>query len=198
LIEAYCKLSTSGEFKYFSDFSAFNIPDYSLRSFIRTFGDDLLEHEKILFKELEKIIEVTNEEQPTPRSYFVATYTKNNDEKINDLQHEITHGLYYTESMYNRIMTDLLKEKQTLVTAFSKVLKDLSYCDDVLLDECQAYFATSSISELRSYGLKGFTAKDIEPFRKVYDLFKVGKRKIKSIGRYKYESFNRAREQQTT
>jgi hypothetical protein len=173
LIEAYCKMNDEGSFTYFDDWSAFNIPDYSIRNFLELNGDNLLEHEKVVFDKIGSLVEIKSNIAPTAKSYLIATYTHKNEDSQLDLDHEIAHGLFYTSTMYNKIVTDMVNrmDKKVLNRLFNS-LRKMNYCDEVLHDEVQAYLSTGAESMINC-------RKDIaRPFAKFFKQY-IGSIKAK-------------------
>lgn len=169
LIEAYCELDKDGEFNYFSDWAAFNFPDTAVRGFLKLMGDNLNEWEKKIIKDIKKTLDEADD-KPIAKTYYIATYTKNNSDSERDLKHELAHGLFYSQSMYNKVMVTLLDNlKQN--KAVYKRLKEMGYCDDVLIDEAQAYLCTGSLSELKAFEFPILTEKDVKPFRETFKQF---------------------------
>jgi len=180
LIAAYAELS-NGEFKYMDDFSAFNIPDYAIKGFMNKMGDDLLNREKKVIKDIKKTLD-DDESNPAPKTYYIATYTQNNPNHIRDLRHETAHGLFYSQSMYREIMLSLIDGNKPLMEKIYNRLRKMSYCEEVLLDEAQAYLATSSLQELKDFDFPNLKEKDILPFRKTFASFTINvKQKKKGI-----------------
>lgn len=149
LIETYWKNDSYNDFNYFNDFSAFNFPDTAIINFLKLNGDTLTEREKKVFDGVKKLID-DNSKQPVTSVYFVATYKNNNKELGQDFKHELAHGLFYIQPMYKKIMTSLLKDIDT--SSLYDALIKLGYCDEMLIDEAQAYLATSTVSELKDLG----------------------------------------------
>ena len=184
VIVAYSNLNEHGDFSYFQDFSAFNFPDVAVKKYLKLNSDTLLEREKIVLGHMMKLIG-EDDLTPTPKVYFIATYTNENPDSKKDVKHEIAHGLYYTQSMYRRVMDELLWSKRELLEKIYIKLHDMMYCDDVLPDEAQAYLSTSTLKELYEFGFpKCITEKDLIPFKEAYNSF-AGHIKQKRKRRYR-------------
>lgn len=57
-------------------------------------------------------------------------------------KHELCHALYYTNSFYRKNMNDITKNiPKKVLTKFKSNLKKKGYCNNVMLDEIQAYMA---------------------------------------------------------
>lgn len=169
LIEAYCELDKDGEFKYFDEWAAFNVPDTAVRGFLKSMGKNLNEWEKKVIKDIKKTLN-SSDKRPTAKTYYIATFTKNNSDAKRDLRHELAHGLFYSQSMYKKIMETLV-ENLNQKNDIYKRLREIGYCDDVLVDETQAYLATATVSELSAFGFPEIKQDIINPFREVFKQF---------------------------
>ncbi len=170
LIVAYCELDKDGEFKYMEEFAAFNIPDIAIKGFLNKNGKQLLEREKKVIVDIKKSLEY-NDKHPTAKTYYIATFTQNNSDCKRDLKHELAHGLFYTQSMYHKIMITLIDNNILLKKAIFNRLKEMKYCEEVLVDETQAYLATASLSELKEFDFPKLEEEDIIPFREAFKQF---------------------------
>ena len=109
------------------DWSGYNLPSYVLEPFIRGAFDPLTEQERDfvdLFRGREDkfyIIGVSKEGRPA-------------------IQHEISHGLWYTSLKYRQEAEKALS-KWNQIPAFTKLLKSWGYGDPVILDEIHAYMS---------------------------------------------------------
>jgi len=128
------KDSSSGAFTYISghtykgDWNGFNFPGHVLQPFIQGLFDPLTKEER-------DVIELFR--YRTDKFYIIGLHRENNGEDV--LNHEIAHGLFYTDTEYNQSVTDILKQYD--LCGFKKMLKSWGYCADevILNDECQAY-----------------------------------------------------------
>ncbi len=109
-----------------SDWAGYNFPSSTLEPFIRGLFDPLTSYEQ-------DIIEVLR--YRTDKFYVIGTIEKT--DARNALAHEISHALYYTEPNYKKSVDQVLS-KYDLKGLFNW-LRDDGYCEEVLLDECQAY-----------------------------------------------------------
>ncbi|MEK7115291.1 MAG: hypothetical protein AAB847_02960 [Patescibacteria group bacterium] len=117
-----------GEFTYFEDFVGFNLPFETLTPFYNKKFDPLTEKER-RFLELLK--------NKKKGSYIIGA-TRNCD--IEDLRHEIVHGLFHTRPDYKRAVLNCLKKFN--ITAFKKALKKHEYHPSLYNDEINAYCLT--------------------------------------------------------
>lgn len=121
----------TGKFTYVTDWSGFNIPSHILIPFFEGKFDPLSSREKRLLKFFENVKEKS--------FYIIGTYGK----KIpsGTLNHEIAHGLFYTNQEYKIKMLDLVnglnsETREKIVSALSSMG---GYHPDVFDDEIQAY-----------------------------------------------------------
>lgn len=115
-----------GAFTYSSDWSGFNIPGHVLAPFYAGLFDPLTENER-------RFLEVF--EHRTLNEIYIIGVTPNSD----SLEHEICHGLFYTNQNYRLEVQDLITTNRA---AFDEVFKCVSgkmYHESVWLDEVHAY-----------------------------------------------------------
>ncbi|MCK9440291.1 MAG: hypothetical protein M0Q13_02605 [Methanothrix sp.] len=128
----------NGNFTYTTDWSGFNIPDNIVREFFRLFENKLLNKERNL---LDKISFLLNNDE---KFYLIGVY------KSHDLEHEISHAYYYLDKKYKKTMnliTDKL-DRNFFNDIYNKLL-NMDYCKNVIMDEIQAYLATSNKAYLK-------------------------------------------------
>jgi len=128
----------SGKFTYYSDWNGFNIPSYVLKPFYDGKFDPLSEQEN----ELLDIFK--NEISPF---YIIGVHEgmKKMDQLLN---HEIAHGLFYTNDNYR------IEVLQTLSQFDIEAIKDelrskAGYHEEVMNDEVHAY-SIDSVSNLKT------------------------------------------------
>lgn len=105
-----------------SDWSGYNWPSYILDPFVRGLFDPLTPHEQDI---------VNTFKRNTSRFYVICT------DGEAALEHEIMHGLFYTQLDYKRKVSKILSKVK--LDPLKKYLKSIGYDDSVMLDECQAY-----------------------------------------------------------
>lgn len=87
------------------------------------------------------------------------------DLKNSTFNHELAHGLYYTNIDYKNEMDSAVgRISKSNIRKFKKNLKNLGYCSSVFKDEVQAYMAT----EINKKITNGITSK-----KKLHLLFKA-------------------------
>jgi hypothetical protein len=59
------------------------------------------------------------------------------------MQHEIAHGLFYTDSEYKQRTIEAYNNLPNIIKeSMSNILLEMGYCDEVIIDEIQAYMST--------------------------------------------------------
>lgn len=74
----------------------------------------------------------------------------------NIMEHEVSHGLYYTDPDYKRVVDEMISEIPERITiALKVILIEMGYCEEVLDDEIQAYLSTQTTKEMgKIWGIK--------------------------------------------
>lgn len=149
LIDHY--IDNDGDLLYFSIWSGFNIPSIVLEDFFNKFE---------LSKREQKLYNVTRPYSDKPY-YFIAS--KDNDTET--LRHELVHAYYYLNPVYKQAANTLVKHMRTdLRSKLTQGLKKKGYANGVIVDEINAYMATSSTKYLNNEFELNVTKKDIKPF----------------------------------
>lgn len=131
----------TGKFTYYDDWNGFNFPSHILNPF---FNGDF----NPLSKQEERIVELLNCE--IDPFYTIGIHRQNEKETIQKtLEHEIAHGLFYTDTEYKRkILAEMQKED---LTELREELRSLGgYHESVLDDELHAYSLRPS-TRIKSY-----------------------------------------------
>jgi len=126
---------TRGKFSYLEDWGGFNIPDRVLRPFYDGAFDPLTGKEKKLLELLRGV---------KPPYYVIGTVNGG----LNDMVHELVHGLFTTMPDYRRDVSGCLGRHD--LTAARKILLKMGYCREVLDDELNAYLTTGLDGELKT------------------------------------------------
>lgn len=165
-MEWYAK-QHGGVFTYPLDWGGFNIPS----SIIANFLGDALDHNKydeIMEKVYDRCLEKVQRKYNTDKFYIIGA--KKGQAGI--LNHEISHGFFYTIPQYKKEMTALVKAlKPSFIKSLCSTLKKLGYTHQVYIDECQAYMATGLTTQFK-VKLKGEDKPFIELFNKYNKLIK--------------------------
>lgn len=132
----------TGNFTYCSDWSGFNIPGRIYQKFIRMFSLDLLDKEKKMIALIEKVIKCGEDD-----FYLIGTY--NNE----DIIHEEAHAFFAISPAYRKTMRKLVRDYKRK-NEVAKWIRDMGYDKSVVVDETQAYLATSNMESLLDYDFK--------------------------------------------
>lgn len=145
-------------FTYFQDWNGFNIPGHIVDRFIKKFTpkNDFSDKEKAFIKLLQK--------QKIKERYYVIGTAEFNKSAFD---HELAHGFFYLDKEYKKQMLELIDDNLPAVKEMKTYLKKIGYCNKVLDDELQSYFATG----IHKNSLK-LTKKDkkyIKQFKEIYN-----------------------------
>lgn len=127
----------TGKFTYYTDWHGYNVPGTVIDNFFAMFSD-LTDGEKWLR-------EVTRGYD----SYYLIGSHDGGDPNEDALDHELVHATYYLDDSYRAAVhrqIDLFHDDAT--DTFHKLvglLTDWGYCDDMLIDEINAYLATTDL-----------------------------------------------------
>jgi hypothetical protein len=159
----YFYMTQKGKINYFSYWDAFNIPGYSIVSFIDHFRFDLTRTEKTLFSE---IIDLVDENEP----FYLISALKG---RKSDFEHEFCHAKYFLDEKYRTKVQEIIDSiPKKLYNKFKDNLVKCGYSNDeqIIVDEINAYLSTSS----RKYIRNNFVYDDdIEKYqKKLKKLFK--------------------------
>jgi hypothetical protein len=125
-----------GVFSYYTDWNGFNIPSEILQPFYEGKFDPLSQKEK-------DFLELFKNERG--KFYIIGVHKSISDLKAL-LQHEIAHGLFYTNENYKKNVLKILNKFD--VNEIKKELKGSDgYHDEVLDDEAHAY-ALDSVKKM--------------------------------------------------
>lgn len=144
-------MEKDGSLDYFMMWSGFNIPGHVLDDFFDSF--DLTQREidvKLYTKKFRN------------KLYYVIATRTNDDET---LMHELAHAYYYLNPVYKQQVDVLVRSmRKELKTQLTGVLKEMGYTNSVIVDEINAYMATSSYKYLKNELELELTRKDMKPF----------------------------------
>lgn len=153
-------------FTYPKDWSGFNIPskiiEKGLSAFsFRTWGP----YDRIMsdiWYHCENY--PLRSEKPRTKWYLIGA----DNFKSNTMDHEIAHGLFYTNPKYKSNCLELIKEiKSPQYNKMKKTLVSMGYHNDekIINDEIQAYMSTGLINKFDVSSLKKYQNKFIENFK---------------------------------
>lgn len=150
-MEWYSKAKGDGSFTYPTDWAGFNIPSWVIERFhdlssspsfkdYNKYDAEMFKiYEKIKYKTVEHGLIVAKETKP----FYLIGVSSNEA-----LDHELAHGLYYTNPEYRSAMNKLVKAlPKSLKNKINALLKKLGYTSKVFIDETQAYLATDKSKE---------------------------------------------------
>lgn len=125
-----------GAFTYADDWGGFNIPGYIIHDVVKKGIPDFNKYDCNMLA-IESMIRARGCEG----DFYLIGVPDSDEEGY--LEHELAHGLFYVNDKYRREMTRLVnKLPQKKKEAVFEALRAESYCEDVLVDETQAYCAT--------------------------------------------------------
>lgn len=127
-----------GGFTYSQDWAGYNVPDYIIRAFLLGLFEPLTAAEE----ELVELFRCRSDK------FYVIGVSSNSPSDTKE--HEICHGLYYTNQEYHSEVVSALKNKN--LDDLKKFLLENMYCEGTVLDECHAYISASG-SYLKQHGI---------------------------------------------
>lgn len=129
-----------GNFTYFEDWNGFNIPSHVLAPFYAGKFNPLMKKEEKLLSRFKNM---------GGNFYIIGTWRTG---KEGDLNHEITHGLFYCRPDYQRQVRRCMRHFDTSV--IKRELLKLGYHSAVIVDEINAY-VLNDIGGLKDTKLSG-------------------------------------------
>lgn len=108
------------------DWGGYNFPSYVMEPFINGLFDPLTEIEA-------DFVDMFKCKQG--KYYIIGVL--DDDTGGGSLEHEVLHGLFYLNEAYKNDVLSVLKKYD--LRNFKEMLRDWGYCEDVLLDEINAY-----------------------------------------------------------
>jgi len=141
-----------GNFTYFSDWAGFNLPAQVILDLYPQLTD-ANDHDSFMLL-IAKMVLKEND-----KAYIIGT----SHESKSALDHEIAHGLFYTNTKYQAEMKRTVKKLPAKIRkGIESVLLEMGYHERVLVDEIQAYMATGVSDRMK------VPSKYQGPFRKVF------------------------------
>jgi len=120
-----------GQWSYDTDWAGFNIPSSALKPFYDGLFDPLTSKEKAFLKVFSHL----------DKPFYVIGMSENGMTDV--LEHEISHGLYFTNKKYRKLMDKLVDDiPKKLYKRLCSSLTYRSYAPAVHKDEIQAYLGT--------------------------------------------------------
>lgn len=152
-------------FTYPFDWLGYNIPSHILEGGLDTFYKET-EYDEIMndiYYHCENY--PLRFEKPRTDWYLIGASSKN----LRTMNHEIAHGLYYTNKEYKKLVDNLVKEiKPSHYSKIKKVLLKIGYANDkkIIDDEIQAFMSTGLYEGLNTKELKVYEKAFVNNFKK--------------------------------
>lgn len=158
----YCKKRKTPNFQYPSDWGGYNIPSDVLMSAHQLFESTYNEYDPIM----KQIIDFCVKSSKNSPFYLIGIDKFNSTQTM---EHELSHGMYYTDSEYRKSCDLLISQMDKNDYNFAKrELIMIGYSNDkkIIDDEIQAFFSTGLYGGLINKRLKPYTKKFKENFKK--------------------------------
>lgn len=153
-------------FTYPEDWSGYNIPSNVLEKAHDSFYKET-EYDEIMNDiYFCCALDAQNKNNGTRHNWYLIGASSKDKGTMN---HEIAHGLYYTNKEYNKSVKDLIKNiKQIHYEKLKKKLIKMGYADDkkILDDEIQAFMSTGLYNGLDTKELKKYEQMFVSNFKK--------------------------------
>lgn len=137
-----------GNFTYTTDWSGFNIPDYSLRAFFASFSEL---YDELLIKEIKLKTLLQNSLKSNDSFYVIGTFKSDHPSTID---HELAHAFYYLNPEYkikvDSVLAVMAAKYPKVYAHMRKKMKDVGYGKNVIDDEIQAHLAVETPKYLKS------------------------------------------------
>jgi hypothetical protein len=155
-------------FTYPTDWSGYNIPSKVISKALSTFDRDKGSYDEIM-NSIWYYCEnyPLKFDKPRTKWYLIGT----NKKDIQTMNHEIAHGLYYTDKNYRKSCEKLLSRIKGKDYSFlKKSLIKMGYADDdeILDDEIQAFMSTGLHGILKTDSTQKYTKEFTENFKTFY------------------------------
>jgi len=137
----------NGSFDYPVRWSGFNIPGAVLSNWIEIFEESVLrEKEIVLINRLRKVFK-RDKKSFSNEVYIIGAHKGKDCRSV--INHEMAHAFYNLNPKYRRDMNKLIEGyfSNDIINAKERLIQ-MGYCDDVILDEIQAYWSTGGIGNI--------------------------------------------------
>jgi len=154
----------TGNFTYFSDWDGFNVPGHVVRQFFfETFNGQFTRREIKLKSGLSEALHMKE------KFYVVGIHSAAG----NVIRHEMSHAFYYTDDDYREkvdtVTNDIIITQKFGCELVMKLI-EMGYCEEVIVDEFQAYLGTSTYWYLlKKFGVTNIPWTSIPAYRKIFD-----------------------------
>ena len=159
-MELYTKKVGDGIFTYPQDWGGFNFPSEIARKCL-FFAKETTIYDKILKNIYRKCQKLANNQ-----TFYIIGVDK---VKSGIMDHEIAHGMYYTDAIYKSksdSLTSSLPEKTKKY--LTDYLLSIGYTKEVIDDEIQAYMSTGLPPDVKKSKFKGY----LKDYKKLYKKYK--------------------------
>lgn len=149
-------------FTYANDWSGFNLPSEVIEDCISDIKDPGP------YDHIMDCMIKTIKQNESGNYYLLGIKTIDNIED-DLLNHELAHGMWYTDPKYKAEMESLLNRMtKSSVKKVKQLIAEIGYAESVLSDEAQAYLSTGIYDEWKVDDIDSWT----EPFKEVFDRYK--------------------------
>ena len=168
-MRTYTKERGSESFTYPYDWSGYNIPSNVLGKGIDTFYKQS-EYDKIMNDiYFHCAIDSQNKNKGTRTKWYLIGADSKESQTMN---HEIAHGLYYTDKKYKKRMDLIIFDmKKSDFNFMKKSLIKMGYANDdkIILDEIQAFMSTGLYKTFDTEDTRSYQ----ESFKMIYNEFNI-------------------------
>jgi hypothetical protein len=131
-------------FSYHEDFAGYNVPCDTIEA-CKAKIPDLNIYDMIMFSVTDTIKKLVGDSP-----YYLIGIDQDNGDDPSLIFHEVAHGLWFSDPDYKNKMTEQINNMDPKVKdKMIDKIKAYGYCDNVYMDELQAYMATGLGSEMR-------------------------------------------------
>ena len=149
-------------FTYANDWAGFNLPSEIIEDCLSEIKDPNHYDDMMI-----SIINTIKSNESG--SFYLLGISEINNVDNDLLDHELAHGMWYTDTQYKSEMTKLLDtmDKKS-VESIKRLISEIGYAESVLSDEAQAYLSTGIYDEWMVDDIPSWTDK----FKETFDRYK--------------------------
>ncbi len=157
-------------FTYPDDWMGYNIPSFSLKACMENVfetqqkicGINSYDH---IMKD---IVEIIHNHLNSSEAPFYLLGVNDLDSSI--MEHEIAHGIFYTNKEYQEKTIEIYNNLPNIIKdEMRSILLKIGYCDDVIIDEIQAYMSCELTDKM---SLIDNIEENREGFKTLFNLYK--------------------------
>lgn len=169
-MNTYRKENKHGSFIYPDDWAGYNLPSESLDKSINLFYKE--NEYDVIMNDIyfHCSIDAQNKNNGIRCKWYLISAES---DKSSLMQHEIAHGLYYTNKEYYKSCQELLNNmKPSVYQSVKKKLIKMQYGDDKIIipDEIQAYLSTGLYPTMKTKAIEEARKPFIKNFKKFYNM----------------------------